>query len=288
MTTVLEDKFNEAMEKKKNDINSFVWKYPKDRSKDNEQVEVRLIDCTQEQLKQFYDHCVSMLHNPNRMTPGRYDVLNLIRIQKDKIGAELLLRELEMNPTFTRFALNDAITEFIENKKNAGIIINPDTAIFGQYYDESLSSKYSKLTLKVIIEACNDKLGIFDNSHITKSFLLKKGVWFTKEDLKELKQYAVKEGIKDFKPYDVARKYLNLKDYQQLKKSSNGLSLQELKCILTLHPDKIKDLSTLQLETLRYKLLIDLEKHVMVHITKWEMLLDQIEKVAKVKKYNLK
>lgn len=288
MPTVIEDKFNEAMEKKRNNVNSFVWKYPKDRNNENAQKEIRLIDCSEEELKKFHEHCMSMLRNPNKLTPGRYDVLNLIRSQKDKIGAELLLRELEaQNSTFTRFALNDAITEFIEKRKEAGIIINPDTAIFGQYYEEGISSKYSKLNLRVIIEACNDKLGIFDNSHITKSFLLKRGLWLTKEDLKTLKHYMLKEGGRDFKPYEIARRYLNLKDYQQVKCNSRGLNLEELKAMLTLRTEKIKDLTTLQLETLRYKLLIDLERNVLIHIEKWETLANQIEKVSKIKKYNL-
>ena len=107
MVAALGDKLNEALRKKGEDINTFVWKFPKDRENQNSQQCVKLIDCTQEQLQQFYDHCESMLRNDDKLSPGRYNVLALIKSQKDKIGAELLLREMQSeDKNFTRFALS--------------------------------------------------------------------------------------------------------------------------------------------------------------------------------------
>ena len=49
--TVLREKLMEAIEAKNNDINTFVWKFP--RKSDGTQEEIRLVDATPEQLKTF-------------------------------------------------------------------------------------------------------------------------------------------------------------------------------------------------------------------------------------------
>lgn len=283
----LRDKLSEALRKKEEDINTYIWKFPRDAEKPRQQV--KLMDCTQEQLQQFYNHCESMLRNTNKLCLGRYNLLVLIKSQKDKIGAELLLREMqEENKHFTRFALNEAIEELIDNNKKKGVIIDTEISTFEQYTSTPLSTKYNKLSLQLIRDACTNRLGVFDNSHITKSFLLKRGLWLSKEDIKKLNEYAVKNKLDDdFKKLDIVKKYLNLRDYHILKRNSRGLSLQELEQMLLLHPCKFTDLNTEQLEILRYKILPDLERNVKDHIERWETLSSQIKKVAKVKKYTL-
>lgn len=289
MVAALGDKLNEALRKKGEDINTFVWKFPKDRENQNSQQSVKLVDCSQEQLQQFYDHCESMLRNDDKLSPGRYNVLALIKSQKDKIGAELLLREMQSeDKNFTRFALSEAINEVIDNNRNKGIIVDAEVSTFGQYVNTPLSTKYNKLSLQLISDACNDKLGVFDNSHITKSFLLKRGVWFDRDDIKTLKTYALKNGINNtVSKLDIAKQYLRLKDYHILKQNSRGLTVEELRQMLILRPAKFADLTTTQLEILRYKVLLDLERNVRDHIEKWEALISQIKKVAKAKKFSL-
>lgn len=289
MAAVIGDKLKEALREKENDVNTFVWRYPKDRDNGNAQGEVKLMDCSQEQLQEFYDHCESMLRNNDKLSPGRYNVLALIKSQKDKIGAELLLREMQQaNKNFTRYALNEAIIEFIDKNKENGVEINPEVSTFGQYYEYDISTKYNKINLQLILDACNDRLGVFDNSHLTKSFLLKRGVWFDRDDVQKLKTFALKNGINSKTPrLEVARQYLKLKDYQVLKQNSRGLTVEELRLMLILRPSKIKDLTTEQLEILRYKLLLDLERNVRDHIERWETLESQIKKVAKVKKFTI-
>ena len=289
MAAVIGDKLKEALREKENDVNTFVWRYPKDRDNGNAQYEVKLMDCSREQLQEFYDHCESMLRNNDKLSPGRYNVLALIKSQKDKIGAELLLREMQQaNKNFTRYALNEAIIEFIDKNKENGVEINPEVSTFGQYYEYDISTKYNKINLQLILDACNDRLGVFDNSHLTKSFLLKRGVWFDRDDVQKLKTFALKNGINSKTPrLEVARQYLKLKDYQVLKQNSRGLTVEELRLMLILRPSKIKDLTTEQLEILRYKLLLDLERNVRDHIERWETLESQIKKVAKVKKFTI-
>ena len=45
MVAALGDKLNEALRKKGEDINTFVWKFPKDRENQNSQQSVKLLDC---------------------------------------------------------------------------------------------------------------------------------------------------------------------------------------------------------------------------------------------------
>lgn len=289
--TDIRDVFNKAMENKKNDLNTFIWKFPKDRNNKNQQSAVKLMDCSEEELQGFYNHCISMLRNTDKFKPGRYDVLGLIRLQKDRIGAELLMRELEADPMFTRFALNDAIMTYIEKMKSNGINIRPEYTTFDNYYEYELSSKYNKLTLKTILEACNDKLGLLDCSHLTKSFILKRGIWIKSKEVKLLTDYAKENSIEikgDTELMPIVRSYLKLRDHQVLKPNPKGLSITEMYSALNIRPCKISDLTTEQLKVLRYKLLLDLERNVLVHIEKWETLMQQIEKVAKAKKFNLK
>lgn len=57
------NKLQEAIESKNNDINTFVWKYQNGK-------EVKLMDCSREELSKFWVHCNEMLFNNNRYNPG--------------------------------------------------------------------------------------------------------------------------------------------------------------------------------------------------------------------------
>ena len=57
-------------ENKKNDINSFVWKGAKQIvNGEVKQNEIKLVDATESQLNEFYDHCVSMLTSTDKVNP---------------------------------------------------------------------------------------------------------------------------------------------------------------------------------------------------------------------------
>lgn len=93
--TLLKERLLEAQERKENDIKNFTWLYPKDRDNGNVQNEVKLVSCTEEQLKGFYSHCNKMLYNDSKENPGRVNVLKIIQDQITKIGVELMLRDFE-------------------------------------------------------------------------------------------------------------------------------------------------------------------------------------------------
>lgn len=91
--TTLKDKLMKAIEEKSNDVKTFIWKFAKDENGNQE--EIKLIDATPEQLKSFYDHCLSMLYSTSTDNPGRYELLKLIAEQRRKCNIELFLRKLE-------------------------------------------------------------------------------------------------------------------------------------------------------------------------------------------------
>lgn len=65
--------FKEKLAAAMNNINSFVWKGRKQEvNGELVQEEKRLVDCTEEELRSFYAHCESMLHNTSKEYPGRY------------------------------------------------------------------------------------------------------------------------------------------------------------------------------------------------------------------------
>ena len=78
--TIIRERLEEAIASKKADIKSFVWKGEKKEVNGVlTQEEVRLIDADENQLKKFYNHCMSMLYNEDKQNPGRYLLLNIIQ-----------------------------------------------------------------------------------------------------------------------------------------------------------------------------------------------------------------
>ena len=89
----LKEKLTEAINARNNDVKSFVWKLA--RKADGTQEEVRLVDATPEQLQQFFNHCYSMLYSTDKLNPGRYVLLDIIKEQREKCNVELYLRRLK-------------------------------------------------------------------------------------------------------------------------------------------------------------------------------------------------
>ena len=118
---MLQEKLQEAIDKKNIDVNSFIWKGHKvlDESGKYKQSEQKLMDMTESELKTCYDHCKTMLFNKDPQNPGRYVVLELIADQRDRCGAELFLRYMEQTHEIARFSLINSINEFLTLNKEA-------------------------------------------------------------------------------------------------------------------------------------------------------------------------
>lgn len=276
MTTLLKEKLTEAIEKKSTDVTSFLWKGVKTLDKEGNytQIERRLVDMNMHDLNVCYDHCKKMLFNKDNQNPGRYLVLELISEQKDKCGTELFLRFVEQNHGLSRFSLMNHIKDFLGINRE---VFKDRKATIDDMFDK-IPDEYEALPLNLIVDGCLDQLGAFNKKHITRTFILKQGIWLTPSESKDL-IVPEKSDMKD--RLEIIRDHLNLKDIEKLYINSRGINYTQMRAMLTLKPNKkYTDLTTNQLETLRNRILFNLEETVKNHIYSWEKRMEEIEMVA--------
>ena len=280
----MSEKIKEAMSKKSTDINTFIWKDKKvlDASGKYKQSERKLVSMTEQELRDRYNHCKTMLFNKDSQNPGRYVVLELISDQKDRCGAELFLRYINQKSNLSRFSLLDSINDFLNNNKEA--LKNYKPVVEDVF--SNVPNEFAKIPLSLIIDGCLDRLGAFNKKHITRTFILKQGIWLTPSESKELSE---EDGFGNKRDrMEVIRERLNIKDIERLYINSTGLNYTQMRAMLNVKPNKkYLDLTTMQLETLRYRILFNLEETVREHISAWERRMEEIEMVSESKGYKL-
>ena len=279
--TIIRERLEEAMASKKADIKSFVWKGEKKEVNGVlTQEEIRLIDADEYQLKRFYNHCMSMLYNQDKQNPGRYLLLDIIKDQIARCNCELFLRWLEQEKGKPRFTFLSDVRTILDNNKDS----IPDTksvpisAIVGGCPDE-----FKEIPISLIIDGCIDRLGYFNKQHITLSFIVKQGLWFTQQELKDLTERNEDGTIKDRIEVVKERLGLELKPNINLYITPKGLTFGQLKAMLLLRSKKYSELTTDQLKTLRNVILFALSDEVRFHINQWESRITQLKEVAEFK-----
>ena len=280
MTTVLGDKLNQAFEAKNNDVETFLWKGSR-KIVDGERVQssMKMVDMTEEELRKAYKHCESMLYSDNYENPGRRVLLEQIEDQRTRCNAELFLIWL-LYPGEGSTRQGIVRTSFF-NMLNQQI-----TAQAEQFAKENAESGEGETNVSAIAE--------------TLTFITELGLWFTRSELLELnkkdengrlvdriKQVAELLNIKLKDPKNPEdRKGLVLKIDDR-----KGLTLKEFSAMLTFRKDKYdkryNDLTKVQLETLRDKVLLHLENKVRWQASEWEKRIKQIKAVADYNGYKL-
>ena len=279
---MLNETLTEAIEKKESDFKSFIWKGNKtlDKNGKYQQSEKKMLDMSENELKSCYNHCKTMLFNRDSQNPGRYLVLEIISDQKDRCGAELFLRFLEQNKNMSRFSLLGTINEVLNKNKEVFKLKKP---ILEDIFS-SIPEEYEKLPLSLIVDGCLDKLGAFNKKHITRTFVLKHGIWLTPSEVKDLTESETETTDR----LSLIRERLSLKDVENLYINSKGINFTQMRAMLNLKPNKkYMDLTTVQLETLRYKMLFNLEETVKSHINSWEKRMEEIEQISNFKNFKL-
>lgn len=284
----MREKLMEAIEAKNNDVKSFVWKLA--RKADGTQEEVKLMDATPEQLNRFYKHCKSMLYSNDKLNPGRYVLLNIIEEQRRKCNVEIFLRKLESgavcadNQPYPRHLYIQDLRAYMNAHKSEfpssdlkNISIASCTG--------GLPREFERISIEEVLDGGLDQLGYFDNKHITFSFILNMGVYFTPAEMKEFDEKD-KDGNTRSK-LEVIKERLNIKSTVRLTVKPTGLNYSELRAMVTLKPKKYSELTTDQLVVLRNKVLFRLENEVMFHIDQWEERMRQLELVAKTRNITL-
>ena len=282
--TITRERSAEAMASKKIDVKNSIWKgEQKEINGVMTQEEIRLIDADEKQLNKFYNHCMSMLYNQDKQNPGRYLLLDIIKDQIARCNCELFLRWLEQEKGKPRFTfLSDVRTILDNNKENIPDTTNiPISTIVGGCPDE-----FKEIPISLIIDGCIDRLGYFNKQHITLSFILKQGLWFTQQELKDLTEKNEDGTTKD--RVEVVKEKLGLtKPGINLYITPKGLNFAQLKAMISLRSKKYSELTTDQLKTLRNIILFALSDEVRFHINQWEARISQLQEVAKLKDITL-
>lgn len=276
MKTLLEERLTEALENNKKSINNYSWKGEKQLDKMGvyQQEEIKLIDMSTFKLRNCYQHCVTMLFNTDPKNPGRYLVLDLIKDQMDRCGVELFLRYIEKTHEITRFGLITTINNFLTaNKESFKDVIPTLSDMFS-----GLPAQYENLQINLVLDGCLDKLGTLNKKHLTRTFILKQGLWLTSSEVNDFPAKDPRERL------ELIKETLNIKEVEKLYINSKGMNYTQMRAMLNIKPHKkYMDLTTVQLETLRYRLLYSLESTVNNHIKSWEQRMAEIEEVAEFK-----
>ena len=291
--TVLGDTLKKAIESKKNDYSSFVWKGEKRKDGDKYvQDNEKIANMSPERLTECYNHCKRMLYNEDPKHLGRYNVLDEVTEQINKCNVELFLRycentylKREMAIPTPRFRMMLNIRAFMMNSEKEaetkGISIDWSNVSI-THLGEDIPAEFREISISDVLEGCTDTLKAFNKQHLTMSFITKMGLWFTKAEENELKANSNQDRLK------LAKERLHLPSKLILRFSEKGLSYHEMRAMLTLpKKQKYSDMTTEQLVTLRNKVLLRLSREVDGHIFSWNRLQKQIELVAKSKGIDL-
>lgn len=276
--TVLGDKLQAAMSKKASDITTYVWKGPK---VNGEQQEILMIDASFDQLKKWYRHCQQMLYNEDSKNPGRVTLLEIVQDQINRCRAELLVRWLMAEKQYSNTRCLEDLRKLISNNKDTltpeAIKSFPISKVM-----DGLPIDYQQVPVKLVMDACLDLLGIFDNSHITLNFILKMGLWFTTREMQKDLYRKDPETGKARNRLDVVKEELriSLRPNQYLRICDTGLSYTEFKAIYMLQRDKYSNLTSEQLKLLSNKILYRFQIQCEEQAKQWLTKIDEINKVA--------
>lgn len=295
MNNVLGDALQKALNAKKPDFSTFVWKGEKKKN-GNKYVQdsEKLIEMSPERLKECYNHCERMLRNDDPKHLGRYNVFDEVTEQINKCNVELFLRYCENSYLrrenaipVPRFKMMLSIKKFISNSEEEaeekGVKLDWNE-ISIRHLGEDIPAEFNSISISDALNGCTDYLGAFNKQHLTMTFITKMGLWFTKAEESELKG----ENNSNTERLKNAKIRLHLPEKLVLRFSEKGLSYHEMRAMLTLpKKQKYADMTTEQLVTLRNKVLIRLLREIDSHIFSWKRLMKQIEIVARNKNIDL-
>lgn len=264
------DTLAKAIDNKKNDINSFVWKSQNGN-------DVRMMDMDDAALKKAYIHAYSMLYSDNKWTPGKLIIRKNIHKAWDDCNAEL----------FMRFMLHESNVGFTTNKDLLDYILAAKKQYEAKDSDEisaiitGVPTVFERITIGDLLNACFDKLGTFNKKLLSDKFILSQGIWLTDDEKKELTEYESDGTMRKW--LDVVKERLFLPNIR-LRIDQKGLSYAEFRALIQMDKlPKISSLSTATLKLLRDKILLLLDGDLNYHIDKWTEILEQIKKVAEYK-----
>lgn len=281
--TVLGDKLTEALNDKANDITSYVWKGPKINGI---QEEIRLMDATYEQLQKYYNHCEQMLNNEDGKYPGRITLLGIVSDQIQRCRAELLIRWLRSEKHYTTTSCLEDLKAIIDNNKEVLTQEAIKTYPIGDIIN-GLPIDFERIPVSLVMDACLDSLGQFDNSHLTLNFIVKMGLYFTQTEMQKDLYRKDPETGKAVNRLEVVKKELRLNPSIKLKICDTGLTFGEFRSMCRLKRDKYANLTSDQLKLLSNKVLYRFQNQCENQAEQWKNKMAEILKVAEFKGWDI-
>lgn len=265
--------FGEKLQNAINSLNSYVW-VNKDGST------VKMMDMPADVLQKSARHCFEMLYNDNSWNVGRVvvrkNIHNIISACNTELFVRYLLHESGLDAFKTRKDLLDCINQY-----RAGSESDITDLSISEIFN-GLPPEFEKITIRSLMDACFDKLGVFNNKIINDKFLYYQGIWLTPQEKVDLTEKDENGVMRDRKEVICERLSLPLKNPKQLRFNQTGLSYTEFRSIIQMPPmAKISSLPSTTLLTLRDKVLLLLDNDLDHHINKWTKLLKNCMEVAK-------
>lgn len=222
-----------------------------------------------------------MLYNEDSWAVGRVlvkrNIHNIIAACNTELFVRYLIHESGVDTFKTRKDILDCISNYRTNADH-DIIDDTIDVIFN-----GLQPEFEKITICQLMDACFDKLGVFNSKMINLKFLLFQGIWLTNQEKVDLTEKDERGVMRDRKEVIIERLSLNI-DPRQLRFNQRGLSYTEFRSIVQLSPmSKISSLPSSTLTTLRDKVLLLLDNDLDHHINKWTKLLRNCQEVAKMR-----
>ena len=150
-----------------------------------------------------------------------------------------------------------------------------------------LPVEYEQVPVSLVMDACLDSLGQFDNSHLTLNFIVKMGLWFTQQEMqKDLYRKDPVTG-KAVNRLEVVSSELRLNPSIRLRISDTGLSYSEFRSMYRLKRDKYANLTSDQLKLLSNKVLYRFQNQCESQAKQWEDKIEEIKKVAESKGWDI-
>ena len=272
----LGDKLSQAIEKKNNDFNSWVW-----INKNNE--EVKFVDMSEDELQKAYTHTLDMLYRTTNYKFGKYEVRKNIRKIYNSCNAELLHRYIQHELNTEIFRTNKDVLDYINRFKEINHLTNEDsiTTMF-----TGLPVEFESLTIGDLVKACLDCLEPVNRRLISDEFIISLGIWLTDEDKKDLTEFDARGKLR---PWIQVMKERLFIDGGFFRVVPSGLSYSELRSLVNLESRaKVSGIPSNTLRLLRDKVLLMLDNDLEYHIKKWTEIQHKIELVAQSKGWVLK
>lgn len=282
--TELGDKLQEALNNKSNDINTYIWKGEKINGV---QEEMKLVDATYDQLRKFYNQCMEMLYNQDSKKPGRYTLIDKTMDQIQRCRAELLIRWLRSEKQYTNTRCLEDLRTVISNNKE--VLTNEviKTYPIGNIIN-GLPIDYQQVPVSLVMDACLDSLGTFDNERLSLNFIVRMGLYFTQQEMQ--KDLYRKDPItgKAMNRLEIVQKELRINPSFVLRvNSETGLTYSEFKAMYRLKKDKYANLTSEQLKLLSNKILYRFQNRCENQAKPWEDKIKEILKVAEFKGWDV-